>query len=94
MVTAYRCFLPDLTGFTGHIARDQPSAAGRTRQSRNKLYHEALGKEKGKEFSMHEDDFFRAYKTELITSHTLNEVFAAAHVFHLFNVFFFLHGEV
>ena len=31
-VTAYRCFLPDLTGFTGRIAQDQRSAADQTRR--------------------------------------------------------------
>ncbi len=31
-VAAYRCFLPDLTGFTGRIAQDQRSAADQTRR--------------------------------------------------------------
>ena len=31
-LTAYRCFLPDLTGFTGRIAQDQRSTAGRARR--------------------------------------------------------------
>jgi hypothetical protein len=31
-LTAYRCFLPDLTGFTGRIAQDQRSAADQTRR--------------------------------------------------------------
>jgi len=31
-LAAYRCFLPDLTGFTGRIAQDQRSAAAQTRR--------------------------------------------------------------
>ena len=38
-VTAYRCFLPDLTGFTGRIAQDQRSAADQTRRALMLTYY-------------------------------------------------------